>query len=371
MAVPVGMMDPRQQIPQSFLTPTPPPAQMPGYNPMFQGFDPQSIPPEFFLPGVQPQFNQMPFAPLAPMVQGTHNGMPAIPGLGGAGGGGGGPSAGAGQAAPNQKIGGALSGAAMGMEVGGPWGALIGGVAGYALNGGAKDLNPIDASGFSGISMDKARENGNLARLGSNPAAALASYLGVQSDSTFGKLLDPAGAFKKDNKEEGVRDQYYSQLASGNFNADPKTFTTGLVGEFRGSRSTFPARASGMYGPKDDDKYAADFANQINQAYQSGAINANDDAVSIYAKVINPWLSSMGPGWSSKIAPEDLAKQQMMTVDMIQRYVGGSPITWQDAHGGKADFAIPQYLGRAQPSPANAPVPQYIPRTGLASPRLY
>lgn len=91
----------------------------------------------------------------------------------------------------NNKISGAASGAATGMQVAGPWGALVGGIGGYALGGGSKDLNPIDASGFNGTSMDQAWQDQNLARIGSNPAAGLASKLGVSSDSVLGKVLDP------------------------------------------------------------------------------------------------------------------------------------------------------------------------------------
>lgn len=91
----------------------------------------------------------------------------------------------------SNKVSGAASGALAGWQVGGPWGAVIGGVGGYALGGGAKDLNPIDASGFSGIGMDRAWEDQNLARLGSNPAAAVASKAGISSSSVLGKALDP------------------------------------------------------------------------------------------------------------------------------------------------------------------------------------
>lgn len=104
------------------------------------------------------------------------------------------------------KISGAGSGALAGWQIGGPWGALIGGVGGYALGGGAKDLNPIDASGFSGIGMDQAREQGNLARLGSNPMAALASYAGIKSNSDIGRALDPisflGGLFRSKHGDE-------------------------------------------------------------------------------------------------------------------------------------------------------------------------
>jgi hypothetical protein len=265
--------------------------------------------------------------------------------------------------APDGKVSGAVSGAALGAQYGGIPGAVIGGVAGYALNGGAKDLNPIEASGFTGLTMDEAWEDGNLARLGSNPAGALAQKyvgynsalsptswgLGINENSFLGKALDPVRALDPvsifesgNNPEEKTRDQYYGELNAGNMYTDPKLFTEGLVGEFRASRSTYPPRASGQYGAGDDDKFAADMATKINSAYQSGQIDAGDDAYSIYEKVITPWFDTMGKGMSASKAPE---AHTNMTIDMIQRYMSGSPITWQDARGGKADYTVPAYLG--------------------------
>lgn len=99
-----------------------------------------------------------------------------------------------GSSADNQRFSSFGSGALAGSKFG-PWGALIGGLVGYGAAGGVKDANPIDASGFSGTTMDQAWENQNIARLASNPAAAVASKLGVSSNSVLGKVLDPAGIF--------------------------------------------------------------------------------------------------------------------------------------------------------------------------------
>lgn len=100
------------------------------------------------------------------------------------------------------KFAGTASAAMSGYQIGGPWGALIGGIVGYASEGGTKDMNPLDASGFSGITMDKAWQDQNLARLGSNPGAAVASKLGVKSDSVLGKILDPSSLFSKHGDEK-------------------------------------------------------------------------------------------------------------------------------------------------------------------------
>lgn len=95
----------------------------------------------------------------------------------------------------NQRFSSAGSGAATGMKLGGWPGAIIGGALGYGAAGGVKDANPIAASGFSGTSMDSAWQQQNIARLASNPAASVASKLGVKSNSALGKVLDPSGIF--------------------------------------------------------------------------------------------------------------------------------------------------------------------------------
>jgi hypothetical protein len=100
------------------------------------------------------------------------------------------------------KFAGAISGAMAGNQLGGWPGAIIGGALGYAQEGGYKDANPWDASGFSGLTMDAAWEDQNIARLASNPTGALASAVGVKSDSTLGKLLDPGSWLSKKGDEK-------------------------------------------------------------------------------------------------------------------------------------------------------------------------
>lgn len=100
------------------------------------------------------------------------------------------------------KFGGTLSGAQAGYQIAGPWGALIGGLVGYAAEGGWNDANPWSASGFDGITMDSAWQDQNLARLASNPLAAVGSKLGISSDSLVGKLLDPGSFFSKKGDEK-------------------------------------------------------------------------------------------------------------------------------------------------------------------------
>lgn len=101
------------------------------------------------------------------------------------------------------KLGGTISGAQAGYQIGGPWGALIGAGIGYTVEGGYKDAAPYDAAGFTGTTMDQAWADQNVLRLASNPAASIANkWLGVSSKSTLGKILDPAAAFERHGDEK-------------------------------------------------------------------------------------------------------------------------------------------------------------------------
>jgi hypothetical protein len=244
--------------------------------------------------------------------------------------------------AKRKKLGGAASGASAGASIAGPWGALVGGALGYVTSGGAKDANPIGASGFTGVTMDEARKEGNLARLASNPGGALASSLGVKSNSALGKALDPAGIFGQSRSETPY---WESILANPDIAsvATPEDLTTGFVGMFRGGRNTFPGRQ--QYGAKDDEKFLADMAGKINDAYSAGKIGSTSSAQDVFDKAVNPWLESMG-SWDKN--PENWATaEKAATVGLINNYISGGPLTWSQAHGQEAKTAVPTYLGLA------------------------
>lgn len=93
------------------------------------------------------------------------------------------------------KFQGTASAALAGYQLGGPWGALVGAILGYAQEGGVKDAQPFKAAGLTGITMDQAWQDQNIARLASNPAASIASKLGIGSNTVAGKILDPAALF--------------------------------------------------------------------------------------------------------------------------------------------------------------------------------
>lgn len=186
---------------------------------------------------------------------------------------------------------------------------------------------------------------------GASAGASIGSLvpgIGTLLGAGAGALIGGVGALihGKDNPEEKLSSAYYGLREKGQLKlgaTNDQAFTDALVGEFRRSRSSFPARLAG-YGTKDDDKWAADLATKINSAYSSGTIGKTDDAFSIYEKVVSPWFKSQG-GWRSGLAQGDIANMESLTLDTIHRYINGRPITWQEARGNRPEFDVAKYLG--------------------------
>jgi hypothetical protein len=224
-----------------------------------------------------------------------------------------------------------------------------GDVGGYLQAGkGAAQL--ASAAGVGGSAVSSAVPILNLATGAYNTHKAIqagkpksAAVSGAMAGSAFGPVGMAIGAavgaifgsLNKDYKEEGVRDAYYGSLKKGlNLEnsqqfIDPKTFYESVAGEFRGSRSKFPPRASGKYGQKDEDTFINDLKGRIDQARSSGVVGANDNAQSIMQKVVDPWFQQDFGGWKGDPKyPELIDNQKAMTVDLINRYISGSPVDW-------------------------------------------
>lgn len=269
---------------------------------------------------------------------------------------------------PGGKFQAAASGAATGNALFGWPGAIIGGAAGYLRAGGFKDTMPWDASGTSGITMDQAWQDQNLARLVSNPLGSLASYAGVKSNSLAGKLIDPAGGLGGGwYKEEGIRQAYYDMIkqAGGGISdtqgaVNPEQFYQAFAGEFRGNRSLFPARARGGYGKMDEDVFINDLTGRINSAYQSGTINSSDTADTIMDKVVTPWFDKDFGGWGgSDVNPEWVSGYKNLTKDLVGRYIAGSPVEWNQIKNPTAAAQLPRYAGFGQSVTPGAALPPF------------
>jgi hypothetical protein len=121
------------------------------------------------------------------------------------------------------------------------------------------------------------------------------------------------------------------------------------------------------YGRLGEVNFTQDFAHLIYNAAQSGQITANDTPQTVFSRIVNPWIQSMGT-WSPSMPNATML--QYLLMGMIAEYAGGLQTRWL-ARGGDYPFgnlpafSLPQQSAPAQPAavtpqlvqtPAPAPV---------------
>lgn len=222
----------------------------------------------------------------------------------------------------SDALGGAATGAAIGSVVPGigtAIGALVGGAAGAlssAFGNGRVDPENANWAGYTGAWNDVAKQG---QQAGANPdqIAAAQKNLTTQVSNPYGAL---AGYFDlRDNQVKGNNPLY------------------------------------AQYGRAGEQKFTNDLVGQINAATKAGTITPNDDASSIYSKVVQPWESSWGKGESSD---QNSAAMQGLVTQMISQYEGGQASSnWLGAGGDKA-FAN---LGKPPPGIYHDPSTQAAP----------
>lgn len=233
--------------------------------------------------------------------------------------------------------------------------------AGSTAAGGIGTALGVAGALYGGYNTIKAWETGDRrsgamsgASAGASVGTMIAPGVGTLIGAGVGALVGWAGSAiaGKEAAEDKTKVAYFDALSKGMQpgQMNDQAFTEALVGEFRSGASGMPGRWNGTYGKKDDDKFAADMANKINQAYSAGTISSSDTTTDIYLKVIYPWYEQMG-GYKRA---GDRSKLEGLTMDMISRYTSGRPITWQEARGNAPEYSMPKYLGLGA-TPATSP----------------
>jgi hypothetical protein len=118
--------------------------------------------------------------------------------------------------------------------------------------------------------------------------------------------------------------------------ATPSQSYQSLAGIFdsRGSQIPFYSQ----YGRMGEGKFLQGMTDQINSALSNGTISATDSAQTIYNKVVDPWVTTMGGsnGWQNtytvKGAPEKAAVQNLLT-NMVGQYINGQQGQWTGVDG--------------------------------------
>lgn len=86
------------------------------------------------------------------------------------------------------------------------------------------------------------------------------------------------------------------------------------------------------YGRMGENKFTTDMTKEINQALQNGTISKTDSADAVYSKVVDPWVKSMGSGWSN-VGPEYTQATQGLLKQMTAQYIGGQQFNWKAVGG--------------------------------------
>lgn len=215
--------------------------------------------------------------------------------------------------------------------------ATAAGVGGSTLSTAVPILGAVTGA-YGTLKSIQAGDTKSAALSGAATGASIGSIIpgvGTVIGGVVGAVVGALGSIihGKDYSEEKVRDTYYDGVSHGMTVQDsltaiaPKAFYQAFAGEFRGSRSVYPPRQAG-YGQKDEDKFIDDMKGKISAAQANGTVAQGADAQAIYDKVVDPWFQTMGGYKGDPRYPNLVNEQKQMTVDLINRYISGSPVDW-------------------------------------------
>lgn len=206
-----------------------------------------------------------------------------------------------------------------------------------------------------GISQGKEGQ----AALGGGIAGAGASMLGMAAlgpAALAGAAIAAIGASLVNTREFGdvALRNYWNAVDSGRGigETDPTELAQGFINFYRTNKNEFPGQAK--YGRTGNEDFMQDMKRTINSAIEQGTVAPNATPQEIHAKVVQPWLDTMGQGPQNA---EARAIQDFMMQDLIASYQAGKPISNAEVKGDRK-FAIVsdpiRYPGEAAPTPGMA-----------------
>lgn len=207
-----------------------------------------------------------------------------------------------------------------------------------------KTRNPVTGKAAQGASLG-ASVGSVVPVIGTVVGAAIGAVLGAIG-----------GAFMGSKRPESEIWDKYKSMAGQNrgIDYDPQFRNEAFVGLFRLGKNTFPPRAKGGYGANDDARFLDDMAAQIAAAVRGGQLGANDDAKSVFAKVVGPWMAQ----WGQEGNADWRRWENQIVTDLIDAYLYDQPIvatsytTSRKANPALSD--VVKALPTSQPSPASS-----------------
>lgn len=118
---------------------------------------------------------------------------------------------------------------------------------------------------------------------------------------------------------------------------NPFAIMTGIFDEKQSTLGSLPMYE--QYGRRGQNQFTTDLTKQVNDAYKSGKITNADTVDTVYDKIIDPWINSMGGGWAGVADKEKAYVEPAKAVmkQMITQYVAGQYSNWLNRSG---DYTI-------------------------------
>lgn len=200
----------------------------------------------------------------------------------------------------------------------------------------------------------------SYAQKGASAGASVGSVvpvLGTTVGAVVGAVLGAiGGAFIGSRRPESDLWDQYKKIAgtARGIELDPAFRAGAFVGLFRLGKNTFPPRAKGGYGPRDDARFLNDMAAQIAAAVRAGQVTAADNAQSVFSKVVGPWISQ----WGTEPNADWRRWENQIVTDLIDAYLYDLPIIATSyTTQGWAQPRLSDVVKSMQPAPTPTPAP--------------
>jgi hypothetical protein len=160
-------------------------------------------------------------------------------------------------------------------------------------------------------------------------AASLMGYSGLAALGPIGlaaAAIAALGASMVNTKEYGDKalSNYWKAVDQGRGfgSAPPEELAQGFINFYRTNKNNFAGQE--RYGRTGNEDFVYDMTQVINDAVKSGKVDKGVDAATMYEKVVQPWLNSMGSGPQNADARRI---QDFMMTDLIHNFMYGQPIS--------------------------------------------
>lgn len=201
----------------------------------------------------------------------------------------------------------------------------------------------------------------NGAEAGAAIGSAIVPGIGTAIGAVIGGVVGGIASAFGPGKTDPETTDWNSYLTAVQANPDLATQVSNpfllLAGMFDEKSSTVPIYNT--FGRMGEDKFTVAMTQQINNAFQSGAINASSTPTQVYASVVSPWMQTMG-NWSNVGSQYQQAIGGLVQ-QMIAQFMGGKQTNWDSVGGGYAftggsQGSITPYLGYTPPPAAPVPI---------------